>query len=578
MSDFSFDSTAKLKLIPDAKPDDNALINQLARDMVAQPLLKLDAAPDSSAARMGIAAANGLLHLPEGVWHSVVHNVEHPLEALGTVGMGVGLGLVLKTVLPKSGWAGKIAGAAIGGYFTFKAAEPMLDALGKANRATTLGELDLAGAQMGEAGGSFLVNSVLAYGGYKLGAAGAERFVLSRPGFVEGRANFYDKIETGARNISNVVGITKPKGEGLAPTGYGVVPPYMLEELATRTGNKDFLRTYAQTLEMQQKPGMRFNAIQEAKMPGAREVYDAKGRESLPGERARFEGEKSAGNAEVDAAFDYTGFVRDFYAKEYGRNSIDGKGMKYVSTVNYGQNYENAFWNGSQMTYGRPGPSSPFQTFVLLDIAGHEITHGITEMEAAVQYRGQSGALNESLSDVFGALIKQYAKGQKAVEADWLVGDGIWKPEIKGRALRDMLNPGTAYNDPAVGKDPQPAHMKDYYKTRSDNGGVHYNSGIPNRAFALFAKDVGGYAWEGPGHIWFGARRAAGSNPSFAQFAFHTIEQARAQGFGEHVPKLQKAWESVGVKPSATEIDTSTPGGWGEGDAALKSVLKKKVS
>lgn len=581
MADYSFDSFRPKNLIHDEKADDDALINKLALDMVAQPLRTLDAAPETSIGRMGLATLKGVTHLPEGVWNSIVHNVQHPGEALATVGMGAGLGFVLKTVLPESGTAGKIAGAAIGGYFMIKAAEPMVDALGKANRATTMGEINSAGAQIGDAGGSFLVNSVLAYGGYKVGARGAERFLAARPGFVEARANFFDTVENKARSFTNVIGITKPRGCGFEPGSYGVIPPYMLEELATRTGNRDFLRTYAQTLEAQQNPKMRLGAVpEEARLSASREVYDAQGTENLPGKRARFEGDKPTGNPEVDQAFDFTGFVRDFYSKEYGRNSIDGKGMKMVSTVNYGENYENAFWNGSQMTYGRPGPESPFRTFMLLDIAGHEITHGVTEMEAAVQYRGQSGALNESLSDVFGALIKQYAKGQTAAEADWLVGDGIWKPEIKGRALRDMLNPGTAYNDPMVGKDPQPAHMKDYFKTTRDNGGVHYNSGIPNRAFALFAQDVGGHAWDGPGHIWFAARRAAGSNPSFSQFAFHTIEQARAMGLGEQVPKLQKAWDAVGVKPSATELDTSTPGGgggWGDDAAAkaAKAALKK---
>jgi Zn-dependent metalloprotease len=187
-------------------------------------------------------------------------------------------------------------------------------------------------------------------------------------------------------------------------------------------------------------------------------------------------------------------------------------------------------------------------------------------MESGLTYQGQSGALNESLSDVFGNLIKQYAEKQTADQGDWLVGGGIWKDTVKGRALRDMLNPGTAYDDPAVGKDPQPAHMKDYYKTWGDNGGVHYNSGIPNKAFATFAKAVGGNAWEDPGHIWFNARKLAGSNPSFAQFAYQTIEAAKQMGKDDLVPKLQSAWDGVGVKPDANATDTQTPGSGGGSD------------
>ncbi len=376
--------------------------------------------------------------------------------------------------------------------------------------------------------------------------------------------------EAAAQNLlaeanDNVVALAAPKAQEIKapftrPAGYSVVPPHVLQDIATRnTKNDDFLKTYNKTKDMQDTP-VAFRP-RVAGNNGEREVYDAKAKENLPGDRARFEGEKATGNEEVDNAYDYTGFIREFYKKEFGRNSIDDQGMKFISTVNYGDNYENAFWNGSQMTYGKPGADSPFKTFVLLDVCAHEITHGVTEKESNLTYWGQAGALNESLSDVFGELVEQYSKGQSADKADWVVGNGIWKDHVKGRGLRDMLNPGTAYDDPSVGKDPQPAHMKDYVKTWGDNGGVHYNSGIPNKAFATFAKAVGGNAWEAPGHIWFAARKAAGSDPSFAQFAHHTIEAAKALGHNDQVEKLQKAWAEVGVTPSATEKDKHTPGG-----------------
>ncbi len=352
--------------------------------------------------------------------------------------------------------------------------------------------------------------------------------------------------EAGAKAAQNI--------GGGGDTRSGIIPPYMLEDLAKRNPN---VPGFQDTLKLQPRFWPFPSKPKDEK--GAREVYDAQGKETQPGKKARFEGQKATGNDEVDKAYDFTGEVRGFYKDVYNRNSIDGKGMKFVSTVNYGTNYENAFWNGSQMTYGRPSDDSPFKTFMLLDVCGHEITHGVTEKESQLQYHGQSGALNESLSDIFGELIQQHAKNQKAADADWVVGDGIWKDGIKGRGLRDMLNPGTAYDDPKVGKDPQPAHMKDYLKTTRDNGGVHYNSGIPNKAFATFAVAVGGHAWEEPGHIWYAARAAAGSNPSFAQFAYHTIEQAKKLGFTNDVPKLEKAWADVGVTPSATATDTDTP-------------------
>lgn len=334
---------------------------------------------------------------------------------------------------------------------------------------------------------------------------------------------------------------------------YSFIPPYLLRELSLRNpNNPNFRDTLLKTRDL---PKCVDGTCGDAK----REVYDAKGKEDLPGEKVRVEGQKATGDKEVDDAYEFTGQVRDYFKKVHGRNSIDGKGMDLVSTVNYGDNYENAFWNGKQMTYGRPGKDSPFKTFVLLDVCGHEIMHGVTEKVSNIEYYGQAGALNESLSDVFGELIQQRAKNIKAKDADWVIGDGLWKDNIKGQGLRNMLKPGTAYDDPAIGKDPQPAHMKDYVKTAGDNGGVHYNSGIPNRAFAEFAVAVGGYAWEKPGKIWFEALQHTGSNPSFAQFAYETIEAAKRLGFDSEIPKLKKAWEEVGVTPSKETKDTLTP-------------------
>lgn len=402
---------------------------------------------------------------------------------------------------------------------------------------------------------------------------------LSKPGIPSGVADsnaqssrvlqfspIFEKLSTD----SNVVALAsigqpaRPIRHHAAPKAYGIIPPYMLEELHRRNpSNHDFVDTLDSINALVNKPHARPKPGTD--QHGAREVYDAKGKEVHPGTKARFEGERATGKAEVDNAYDYTGAVRSFYKDVFNRNSIDGNGMKFISTVNYGKNYENAFWNGSQMTYGHPGKDSPFKTFVLLDVCGHEITHGVTEKESRLDYYGQSGALNESLSDVFGELIKQKANHTQAKDADWVVGSGIWKDTVKGRGLRDMLHPGTAYDDPKVGKDPQPDNMKNYYKTTSDNGGVHYNSGIPNRAFALFATNVGGNAWEEPGKIWYAARAAAGSTPSFAQFAYQTIEQAKKLGYTADVSKLEKAWDAVGVTPSATAGDTVTPTGDGDG-------------
>src|SRR5678815_4747497 len=123
--------------------------------------------------------------------------------------------------------------------------------------------------------------------------------------------------------------------------------------------------------------------------------------------------------------------------------------------------------------------------------------------EAKLTYSQHPGALNESMSDVFGSLVKQYSLNQSAADADWLIGAGLLAAGVNGVALRSMKAPGTAYDDRVLGKDPQPAHMKDYVNTISDNGGVHINSGIPNHAFYVVATELGGFAWEKAGKIWY---------------------------------------------------------------------------
>lgn len=343
------------------------------------------------------------------------------------------------------------------------------------------------------------------------------------------------------------------------------LPPYILEEAAKRNPNDTGLwTTYKRTVEMmdeQLKGSFAPRALSDGR--ASREVYDAEGSNSLPGNLARTETSGRSGDAEVDRVFEFSGIVRDFYKNVFDRNSIDGRGMKMVSTINFRQDenkaFENAFWNGTQMVYGRPDAASPFKTFILLDVSAHEIAHGVTQSMADFKYYGQSGALNESMSDVFGSLVKQYAKQQTADKADWLIGNGIWKDNVNGRALRDMLNPGTAFDDPRIGKDPQPGHMDKYVKTSGDSGGVHYNSGIPNRAFALFAKAVGGYAWEAPGKIWYEAIQRSGSRPSFSSFAYETIEAAKALGQQDKVDTLRRAWAAVGVAPERNALDTITP-------------------
>jgi Zn-dependent metalloprotease len=220
-------------------------------------------------------------------------------------------------------------------------------------------------------------------------------------------------------------------------------------------------------------------------------------------------------------------------------------------TVHYGEEYNNAFWNGEQMVYG-DGDEELFTRFTIdMDIVAHELTHGVTQYEASLLYWYQSGALNESFSDVFGSLVKQRKLGQDVKEADWLIGANVLIGE--NYALRSMKAPGTAYqNHPIIGDDPQPATMDDYYELApwDDNGGVHINSGIPNHAFYLAAMEIKGYAWEKAGLIWYRTLcDKLGKISTFVRAARATILVAREE-FG--VRSLEekaviKAWKAVKV-------------------------------
>ena len=282
-----------------------------------------------------------------------------------------------------------------------------------------------------------------------------------------------------------------------------------------------------------------------------RTIFDAKSSESLPGNLVRNEGGKPKGGRTATEAYDYSGDTYNFYNKIFERNSVDGRGMRLDSTVHYGEDYNNAFWNGTQMVYG-DGDGEIFQRFTkCIDVVGHELTHGVTQYEAALEYEGQAGALNESFSDVFGSMVKQYAHGQTVDKADWLIGDGLFERKIKGIALRSMKEPGSAYNDPTIGKDPQPGHMKEYVGTTSDNGGVHINSGIPNHAFYLTAMELGGYAWEIAGNIWYITLRDRLRERSDFQRAADLTFEVAANLYGKNSKEqnaVKNGWNQVGIK------------------------------
>ncbi|MEU8583809.1 M4 family metallopeptidase [Streptomyces abikoensis] len=339
----------------------------------------------------------------------------------------------------------------------------------------------------------------------------------------------------------------------------GIVPPHVLDRLAQsedprhheparRTLEHDgSLRTRRRITALRTTTASPAGALSDKPQ---RTIFDARHVETLPGTKVHAEADAPSKDATVNRAHAGLGATFDLYLKVYGRHSIDGAGLPLNATVHYGENYDNAFWDGEQMVFG-DGDGDLFLDFTLpVDVIGHELTHGVTQHTANLEYYGQSGALNESISDVFGSLIKQYALGQTTDQADWLIGAGLLGPDVTGQALRSMKAPGTAYDDDKLGKDPQPATMDQFVRTNRDNGGVHINSGIPNHAFYLLATALGGQAWERAGRIWYatltGGELAADAD--FAAFARLTAATARTlYGEGDAVQAVLKAWSQVGV-------------------------------
>ncbi|MFO0996214.1 MAG: M4 family metallopeptidase [Alphaproteobacteria bacterium] len=333
-----------------------------------------------------------------------------------------------------------------------------------------------------------------------------------------------------------------------------IIPPHIVTQIVERSTGERRARALESLAIAGHIRGQRAVHAQLALAVPAgekrRTIYDAKGAQKLPGKLVRGEGDSRSQDVAVNEAYDASGAVYDFYSKVYQRNSVDDKGLRLDSTVHYGRKYDNAFWNGQQMVYG-DGDGQLFQRFTIsIDVIGHELTHGVTQYEAGLEYQDQPGALNESMSDVFGSLVKQWVRKQTAKQADWIIGEGLLGPKVKGKGLRSMSAPGTAYNDPVLGKDPQPAHMRDYYKGTSDNGGVHINSGIPNRAFYLAAIAIGGKAWERAGRIWYVALRdRLRPTSEFADARAATIAAA-TDLYGKtskEAKAVASAWTTVGV-------------------------------
>ncbi len=295
-----------------------------------------------------------------------------------------------------------------------------------------------------------------------------------------------------------------------------------------------------------------------------RRVHDAENGTALPGRLVRAEGGEAGADESVDEAYDGLGATWTLLHEAFGRASLDGAGLPLVASVHYGRRFDNAFWDGQQMVFG-DGDGEIFRSFTdSVDVIGHELGHGVVQHTLGLVYLGQAGALNESVCDVLGSLVKQHRLGQDAADADWLVGAELFTEQVEGAALRSLKAPGTAYDDDRLGKDPQPATMDGYvqlpHDAENDNGGVHVNSGIPNHAFYLAATGIGGRSWEGAGLVWYDVLTSSGlpRDTDFAGFAAATVRAAAAR-FGEggrEVTAVADAWRQVGLPVDAAPPST----------------------
>jgi len=319
--------------------------------------------------------------------------------------------------------------------------------------------------------------------------------------------------------------------------GCYIVPPSVLERFAKdRSLPQDTRKAFADTEQLEgawRKLRMAHSVATRARMAAAVNqavltglpavtVYDCNHTEVQPG--TPVPDPKGSSDQSAKNAFGEASGVAKFYHDCFGRDSVDGRGKTLVSSIHYSVKYNNAFWDGRQMTYG-DGDGQIFIDFTMSnDVIGHELTHGVTQYTAGLTYTDEPGALNESISDVFGSIYRQWAGNQTTDKADWLIGAGIMGPAAKQRGytcLRDMANPAAKHCLSA-----QPVDYKHYVK----GGDPHVNSGIPNRAFCLAANAIGGRSWEKAGKVWYGALTSskAKSTMKFKTFARLTVAQAKS--------------------------------------------------
>ena len=225
--------------------------------------------------------------------------------------------------------------------------------------------------------------------------------------------------------------------------------------------------------------------------------------------------------------------------------------MALLSSVHYGENVSNAFWDGRQTVFG-DGENPYFHRFTrALDVAAHEMTHGVINFSSRLEYHDQPGALNESFCDVMGALVEQWHRKESAQDASWCTGRDLIGPDLGThvKGIRTFREDKAFEGHPVLGTDPQPKHFNEIFTGTADNGGVHINSGIPNHAFYRLARSLGGNAWEKAGSIWYELMIGLAPQAGFVDAARRSYEIAgRRYGVGSREQKaVSEGWQAVGI-------------------------------
>ncbi len=275
----------------------------------------------------------------------------------------------------------------------------------------------------------------------------------------------------------------------------------------------------------------------------AAHVFNCHNTTTLPGAQVANPGSSADGT--VKRAYGESEGVAKFYWDVFQRDSIDGNHMTLVSSVHYSSNFNNAFWNGTQMTYG-DGDGQLFVDFTLGDdVIGHELTHGVTQHSLGLNYSGEAGGLNESISDVFGSMFRQWEKNQTVAQADWLIGADIMGPVAKQKGYTCLRNMAAPKDTHALAAQP------DHYYPGIGNLDPHYSSGPPNLAFCKAAVALGGHSWEKAGKVWYKALTGFGPSPNMTMSQLANRTRSVAQSLFPADPAVHaavdNAWTAVGL-------------------------------